>query len=102
PSALERQQARVVLPGPLSMALGLVLFAVANVLSIQVYLAIQLLPALVLVACLTYAMLGHNLFESDAVVRRSVTLALLGLAGSAAYLGALTVLLCTLDLLPPH
>ncbi len=98
PTALERQQARIVLPGPLAMALGLALFAVANALSIQVYLAIQFLPALVLVACLTYAMLGHNLFEFDAVVRRSVTLGLLGLAGAAAYLGVFTALRWSLDL----
>jgi formate hydrogenlyase transcriptional activator len=91
PSALERQQARVVLPGPLAMALGLGLFSVANALSIQVYPAIQFLPALILVACLTYAMLGHNLFEFDAAVRRTVTLALLGLVAAAAYLGAFTV-----------
>jgi formate hydrogenlyase transcriptional activator len=91
PSALERQQARVVLPGPLAMALGLALFSAASALSIQVYPAIQFLPALILIACLTYAMLGHNLFEFDAAVRRTVTLALLGLIGAATYLGVFTV-----------
>ena len=91
PSALERQQARVVLPGPLAMALGLALFSAASALSIRVYPAIQFLPALILIACLTYAMLGHNLFEFDAAVRRTVTLALLGLIGAATYLGVFTV-----------
>ena len=98
PGALERQQARVVLPGPLAMALGLALFAAANALSVQVPLVVQFLPALVLVVCLTYAMLGTNLFEFDAVVLRSVTLGVLGLAAAAVYLGVFTTLRWSLDL----
>src|SRR5262249_61371678 len=98
PGGFERQQARVGLPGPPAMALGLALFWAANALSIHVYLAIQFLPALVLIVCLTYAMLGHNLFEFDAVVRRSVTLGILGLVGASAYLGVFTALRWSLDL----
>ena len=98
PTALERQQARVVLPGPLLMLLGIALFGVANALSIPIHPAAQLLPSLVIVTCLTYAMLGHNIFEFDAAVRRGLTLVVLALVGAATYLGLFTVLHSSFDL----
>ena len=97
PTARQRQLARVVLPGPIVMLLGLGLFGIGNLLFFRLDELTQQLPVLVLVVSLTYAMLGPNIFEFDAVVRRGTTLVLLVLGGAALYLGLFTLLELWLD-----
>ena len=84
-----RRQARITLPGPLLLAFqSLMVVAGGWWLGARGPSALtSLLPSLVFFSLLTYAILKHNLFEIDAVVRRGLASAVLLLGAIVAYLG---------------
>ncbi len=89
PDARMRQQARIVLPGPLiGVFSGALLFATTwGVLDMQVPMAVQLLPLWASFLAVSYAILRSNLFEFDAVMRRGLAMTAILLGAAALYLG---------------
>jgi transcriptional regulator with GAF, ATPase, and Fis domain len=94
PDAPRRRQAQVALLGPAAMVAGLLAFAVEiwSPIPLRVPRELQLLPALLAALSLAYAMIGTNLFELDAVVRRGLAFGALALAAIALQLGVFSAL----------
>ncbi len=88
PDPRRRRQALVVLPGPIAYAIAtMVLVAGAwNLTTLRFTLAVPL-PGVVMGLSLAYAMLQHNVFEFDAVVRRGLALGILAAVAAVVYLG---------------
>ena len=92
--ALERQRARLILTGPaLALVVGLALVVSALAWKdVGIPTGAYVMLAWSLPLSFAYGMLKHNLFEIDAMVRRSLTAGLLFLTVALGYLGAFVAL----------
>jgi len=94
PDALERQRARVVLAGSgLALCVGAGLVATGFMwLDLGIPTVAYVMLGWTLPLSLAYAMLKHNLFEIDAVVRRGLSTGVLVVTLALAYLGTFAAL----------
>jgi len=88
PDPLRRREARVVLAGLLALGAAGGLFVASNLgwVSLQLPVAVYLLPLWVCGALLAYAMLELNLFDLGGVVRRGLTAGILAAGAVGIYL----------------
>jgi transcriptional regulator with GAF, ATPase, and Fis domain len=92
--ATRRQQALVVLPGPLLVVVGVLQFIASTwgVLPWHPAPAVQVMPILLQALLLAYAVLHENLFEFDQTVRRGLTIGIVGLSAIATHLVLFAIL----------